>query len=237
MSHAEDRSVRSFLIDLYHDRLLAIGIKPEQVSDRFDFLTAGVIDSFGIIEMISALEAKFGQEIDLEGLDPESMTVLAPLSAYVEHQLQANPSGDDGADPLAYLRGLKTASVTIDGRKFEVWIANEPRSRIRGLMGVERHVLSRTQDGAERGMLFVFDREQPLSFWMHKTIVPLDIAYIDEGRTIINIHTGRPMETRLLYPSERPARYVLEVSGDVLQRLGIAAGSTVALPPSVATLS
>ena len=56
---------------------------PEALADDFDFLLNGVIDSFGILEMISALEEAFQIELDLAALDAEQITVLGPLSRYV----------------------------------------------------------------------------------------------------------------------------------------------------------
>ena len=56
---------------------------PRDLSDDFDFLLNGVIDSFGILEMISAIEEEFGIQLDLEALDAEKITIIGPLSCYV----------------------------------------------------------------------------------------------------------------------------------------------------------
>jgi acyl carrier protein len=74
--------IRAFLLEKYADSLGAYGINAENVSDEFDFLTSGVIDSFGILEMISSIEDRFEIQLDLENLDAEKITVLGPLSAY-----------------------------------------------------------------------------------------------------------------------------------------------------------
>jgi acyl carrier protein len=75
--------VRRFLLDKYREPIEAIGLIPEQLVDDFDFLLTGVIDSFGILEMISAIEEEFQIELDLAALDAEQITVLGPLSRYV----------------------------------------------------------------------------------------------------------------------------------------------------------
>ena len=54
----------------------------------------------------------------------------------------------------------------------EVEVADTDAERQMGLM--ERSVLPE-----DAGMLFVFEGEQTLSFWMKDTLVPLSIAYID----------------------------------------------------------
>ena len=54
-----------------------------ELPDDFDLLLSGVIDSFGILEMISAIEKEFRIQLDLAALDAEEITVLGPLSRYV----------------------------------------------------------------------------------------------------------------------------------------------------------
>ena len=78
-----EASIRRFLLDKYREPIGAMGLIPEELADDFDFLLSGVIDSFGILEMISAIEKEFDIELDLEALDAEQITVLGPLSRYV----------------------------------------------------------------------------------------------------------------------------------------------------------
>jgi uncharacterized membrane protein (UPF0127 family) len=79
------------------------------------------------------------------------------------------------------------------------------------------------------GMLFVFDRDQILSFWMKNTIIPLSIAYIAADGRILEIHD---MEPRNLSPvqSGRSARYALEVNRGWFTRMGITAGDVLIFP-------
>jgi acyl carrier protein len=79
-------SVRQFLVTRYFEPVEALGLIPGDLSDDFDFLLNGVIDSFGILEMISAIEEEFQIELDLEALDAEHITILGPLSRYVAEQ-------------------------------------------------------------------------------------------------------------------------------------------------------
>jgi acyl carrier protein len=78
---AED--VRHFLTDKYSGAIRGMGLDPEAVPDNFDFLLSGVVDSFGILEMVSSIESQFEIELDLTSLDAEQMTILGPLSRYV----------------------------------------------------------------------------------------------------------------------------------------------------------
>jgi acyl carrier protein len=54
-----------------------------ELPDDFDFLLSGVIDSFGILEMISAIEHEFQIQLDLALLDAEDITRIGPLARYI----------------------------------------------------------------------------------------------------------------------------------------------------------
>jgi acyl carrier protein len=74
--------VRQFLVTRYFEPLEGLGLIPGDIPDDFDFLLNGVIDSVGILEMISAIEEEFGMQLDLEALDAEKITIIGPLSCY-----------------------------------------------------------------------------------------------------------------------------------------------------------
>ena len=75
--------VKRFLVEKFSRELEALGHNLAAVPDDFDFLLSGAIDSFGVIEMISAIETEFNVELDLGALDAEQLTILKPLSDYV----------------------------------------------------------------------------------------------------------------------------------------------------------
>ncbi len=83
MREITEANIRQFLLDKYRKPLGAIGLVPENLADDFDFLLNGVIDSFGILEMISAIENEFRIQLDLASLDAEQITILGPLSRFV----------------------------------------------------------------------------------------------------------------------------------------------------------
>ncbi|PZR75417.1 MAG: hypothetical protein DLM52_07765 [Chthoniobacterales bacterium] len=83
MNKVTAENVRDFLLTKYADAIVGIGMNPTTVPDGFDFLLSGVVDSFGILEMVSSIEQQFGIELDLASLDAEQMTILGPLSRYV----------------------------------------------------------------------------------------------------------------------------------------------------------
>ena len=106
---------------------------------------------------------------------------------------------------------------------FTVELATNDDERSRGLM-------FRKELPEGRGMLFDFSREQPVSFWMHNTFIPLDMIFIrGDGRILHIAENTEPLSDRLI-PSGGPVRAVLEVIGGTARKLGIAPGDRVESP-------
>jgi len=101
-----------------------------------------------------------------------------------------------------------------------VEIAATPEEQARGLM--ERHLPDH-----RHGMLFVFDRARPLTFWMRNTPTPLDIVFVDERLRILNIAAYTVPFSERLYPSEGPARYAVEARAGFAERYGIRPGQRI----------
>jgi hypothetical protein len=80
------------------------------------------------------------------------------------------------------------------------------------------------------GMLFLFPREEMLSFWMKNTLIPLDIIFINAAYEIVHIAQNTTPFSEQLLTSGHPARFVLEVNGGFCQRHGVQVGDTVELP-------
>jgi acyl carrier protein len=84
MTQVTADAIRVFLLSRYENNISIKGFRPENIPDTFDLLTEGIVDSLGILEMITSIEEKFGFEIDFEGLDAEDITILGPLCRYIE---------------------------------------------------------------------------------------------------------------------------------------------------------
>jgi len=76
------------------------------------------------------------------------------------------------------------------------------------------------------GMLFVFDRDQQLSFWMKDTLIPLSIAFIASDGRIIEIRDMQPQDLSAVR-SSRSVRYALEVPQGWFNRAGVQPGDVV----------
>jgi acyl carrier protein len=79
--------VQQFILARVDGPLEALGLAPNDVPESFDLLLEGVIDSFGIVELIGALEERYGLEIDFDELPPDDMTRIGPLSSYVAQKV------------------------------------------------------------------------------------------------------------------------------------------------------
>jgi acyl carrier protein len=58
-------------------------VDPATVSDEFNMLAEGLLDSLGFVELMAELERRLGIEIDLGDLDPDELTTLGPLARYI----------------------------------------------------------------------------------------------------------------------------------------------------------
>ena len=78
-----------------------------------------------------------------------------------------------------------------------------------------------------QGMLFIFDDSSPRYFWMKNTYISLDIIYIDENFRIVSIQkTALPRSEESL-PSEKPAKYVVEVNAGFTDKYKINKGDKI----------
>lgn len=104
--------------------------------------------------------------------------------------------------PSAWAREI---TLTIGKKTVHAEIAATPQSRERGLM-------QRDHLCADCGMLFVFEKADRYSFWMKDTPLPLSIAFITVGGTIINIEEMQANTTDI-HSAEGDVLYALEMPG------------------------
>ncbi|MDR2758975.1 MAG: DUF192 domain-containing protein [Spirochaetaceae bacterium] len=121
---------------------------------------------------------------------------------------------------------LETAEFILEkaggGRvQIQAEIARTEAERARGLM-------HRTALPNGEGMLFVFERDQILSFWMKDTLIPLSIAFISYDGRILEIYDMQPRDLSSIH-SSRSARYALEVPQGWFERTGIRVGDRLNL--------
>lgn len=107
--------------------------------------------------------------------------------------------------------------------RFTVSIADDPQERAQGLMNVAEMPLM-------DGMLFLYDTPQHATFWMHNTLIPLDMLFADETGTILVVHADAvPMDDTVIDGGEG-VHAVLEINGGLAERLGIKPGDRLQHP-------
>ena len=114
--------------------------------------------------------------------------------------------------------------LKIKEKTIKAEVARTEAEKSRGLM-------FRQNLGKDEGMLFVYEKEERLSFWMKNTPLPLSIAFLDHRGRIVDIQNMAPfsLQTRI---SEFPAQYALEVNQGWFKANGFSVGDTVIFPAS-----
>jgi len=88
----------------------------------------------------------------------------------------------------------------------QVELARTNEQQARGLMF--RRDLPR-----DHGMLFLFDETSEHPFWMHNTLIALDIIHLGDDRRVVGVIANAAPRTDTLRSVGKPSRYVVEVSG------------------------
>ena len=126
------------------------------------------------------------------------------------------PALGDGLEPLEF----KTSTGT---HAFQVEIAKDDATR-------ERELMDRRYMAPDRGMLFEFDRDAPVSFWMKNTYIPLDMVFISRSGVVTRIvANAEPLSERAI-PSGPPCAAVVELNGGTAASIGIKVGDKVEHP-------
>ena len=121
--------------------------------------------------------------------------------------------------------------VELAGQRYEVELATDDHSRAQGLM-------YRTQLPAGRGMLFIHERQDWQAYWMKNTKIALDILYFDNARRLVSQQRDVPPcsagDACPSYPSNAPARYVLELNAGQAALMKLQDGAELKLGKGIA---
>ncbi len=115
--------------------------------------------------------------------------------------------------------GLPVIKIDVGDKTVKAEVAVSETEQARGLM-------YRRSLGKHDAMLFVYEQDRVLSFWMKNTFVPLDILYIKADKTVATIKQMQPQTTKT-HSSEVPVRYALEVNQGWAKANGIEPGTQV----------
>jgi uncharacterized membrane protein (UPF0127 family) len=139
---------------------------------------------------------------------------LTALLAVFASGVAARETCEDNA---VYLRGDWGQA------RFSIDVVDTPEARSRGLMFVEN--MPRMT-----GMLFVYEREQTVSFWMKNTLIPLDMIFADGRGVVQRVHENAVPQDVTAIPGGSNIQYVLEINGGLSEQLGIDAGTEMRHP-------
>jgi uncharacterized membrane protein (UPF0127 family) len=117
---------------------------------------------------------------------------------------------------------MKEIKIKISDKSYNVKLAETDEQKEKGLMNIK-------ELPENEGMLFVFDESDEVSIWMKDTLIPLDIIFIDEDLTVINVQKGKPESEDFM--TEQNVCLVLEVN----QNSGIKRGDELEFSPESKT--
>lgn len=115
---------------------------------------------------------------------------------------------------------ILSASTQQSLKELDIEIADDEAS-------IEVGMMYRQSMKDSQGMLFIFDKEAPRSFWMRNTYISLDLIFIDAAQKIVTIHRDAKPMSDVSMPSSRDAQYVLEVNGGFCAKYGVAEGDYI----------
>jgi uncharacterized protein len=98
----------------------------------------------------------------------------------------------------------------------------------------EHGLMNRTTVSPHTGMIFVFDRDAPVAFWMKDTLVPLDMVFLAADGTVRrifpNVAVVAPATPDDAIPREAAeAKYVIELRAGEAAQDGIVKGGKLDL--------
>lgn len=91
----------------------------------------------------------------------------------------------------------------------------------------EKGLMYRESLPENQGMLFTFDDEMRLTFWMKNTLIPLDMVFLDHTKKVVHIaHDVQPCKADPcpLTPSMSAAKYVIETNAGWTEKNHVAEG-------------
>jgi len=103
---------------------------------------------------------------------------------------------------------------------FSVELAKTNAEREKGLM-------NRSELDQNKGMLFIFNKEDIYPFWMKDTLIPLDMIWIDQNNKVVfvaqNVQPCKSLVCPVTFPAAK-AKYVLEINAGLSNKSGIKIG-------------
>ncbi|HEY7115222.1 MAG TPA: DUF192 domain-containing protein [Tepidisphaeraceae bacterium] len=143
---------------------------------------------------------------------------ILPLLAGCDSQSGSGGAGGGGST-------LPTVPMQLGSKSFTLEVADNDATRQYGLM-------RRDSMPSDHGMIFVFNREAPLTFWMKDTRIPLDIIFVNSNGTVVSVKQMKPYDQDHT-PSDGDVQYAIELNKGSAESAGVKVGMTLKLPPGL----
>ncbi len=156
------------------------------------------------------------------------VSILLVSLASIVYSIESNYKKDNAESSKTYeLKFTKNGQLLFLNKnltdiitKIDIEIADNEAKRAQGLM--YRHSIPE-----DVGMLFIFEEEKPISFWMKNTYVPLDILFINKSFEIVTIRENNPPLSESPISSDLPALYAVEVIAGFCKKHNINTGDRI----------
>jgi uncharacterized membrane protein (UPF0127 family) len=125
------------------------------------------------------------------------------------------------APGMVFAQNVRFASTTLQAGMHLITaeVADDNPKRMQGLM-------YRRELPGNNGMVFVFDQADAHCMWMKNTLIPLSVAFIDEGGQVLNVADMQP-QSEANHCAQGKARFALEMRQGWFAAKGVKAGDRV----------
>jgi hypothetical protein len=118
---------------------------------------------------------------------------------------------------------LNTTKITLKNKDYQIEIARNSSQKATGLS-------NRKDLCSNCGMIFIFNKDGALPFWMKDTLIPLDMIWINSQGRVTDIITATEIKSLKLLQNTQPAQYVLELNANEAQKIDLKVGDIISLP-------
>lgn len=170
---------------------------------------------------LGAVLASFGCRSEHAGRAP------SPSSGTARGAIAAPAGG--AATSSRHPEATATVEVGFGDRTLRTDVVSTFAGRARGYM-------DRSRVADDEALLFVYASKDGRSFWMKNCLISLDILYLDDDGTVLDVLTAAPPpagtadEDQPRFPSSFPVRLVLETRAGLAREAGVKTGDRVRLP-------
>lgn len=119
--------------------------------------------------------------------------------------------------------------IRVGAKTVRMQLAVLPGEMQQGLMG-------RRDLGRDDGMLFVYARPQPVSFWMRNTPTPLDIGFFNAEGTLLEVYAMYPFDENSVRSRSQVVQFALEMNQGWYRENGVLPGAKVDVKALAAAL-